>query len=367
MNVGITGQSGFIGYHLTNYLLQKNFNVIPIHKKDFSSVQMLNNALKNCTTVIHLAGMNRGPDKEVHDCNLQLASQLINALEQGNLTPNVLFASSTQEETDTLYGRSKKEATNIFIKWAERNNATFSSLILPNIFGPFCKPNYNSVIATFSYQLTHNQDPIIKIDKPLKLIYVNDLVEQISHFVEMPSKEYRVCLQADKEILVSEILKLLTHFKNLYFENHIFPCLNDSFTTQLFNTFRSYIDPNYFPIKGIVRSDERGNLVETVKEKTGGQMFYSSTKPGKTRGNHYHRRKIERFYVIKGTASIKIRKIGSNDVFEYRVSGDEPAFVDIPIHFTHNITNVGNEDLITLFWTNELFNVQDSDTFPENV
>ena len=182
MNIGITGQSGFIGNHLTNYLTQKSFNVIPINKESFSSYQRLYCKLKNCSTVIHLAGMNRGLDKEVHDCNVYLASQLVNALEQGNLTPNLLFASSTQEEIDNSYGRSKKEATDIFIEWAKRNNATFTSLILPNIFGPFCKPNYNSVIATFCYQLTHNQDPNIQVDKPLKLIYVNDLVEQIYKF-----------------------------------------------------------------------------------------------------------------------------------------------------------------------------------------
>lgn len=367
MNIAITGQTGFIGNHLTNYLTQKGFNLIPINKESFSSSQRLSSKLNDCRTVVHLAGMNRGLDKEVHDCNVYLASQLVNALEQGNLTPHLLFASSTQEEIDNLYGQSKKEATEIFIKWAKRNNATFTSLILPNIFGPFCKPNYNSVIATFCYQLTHNQDPFIQVDKRLKLIYINDLVEQIYKLIETPSKEHRVYLKANEEWLVSEILTLLKHFKKLYFENHIFPSLRDTFAVQLFNTFRSYIDPDYFPIKGKVQSDERGNLVEAVKEKTGGQIFYSSTKPGKTRGNHYHRRKIERFYVIKGLGSIRIRKIGTDNVFEYKVSGDEPAFVDIPIYYTHNITNIGNEDLITLFWTNELFNPQDNDTFPENI
>jgi UDP-2-acetamido-2,6-beta-L-arabino-hexul-4-ose reductase len=367
MNIGITGHSGFIGYHLTNYLLQKTFNINPVDKESFSSPQKLSTALKNCDIIIHLAGMNRGSDKEVHDCNLQLASQLVNALEESNLTPAVIFASSTQEEMDNSYGRSKKEATNLFIDWAIRNNANFTSLLLPNIFGPFCKPYYNSVIATFSYQLTHNQEPVIQIDKPLKLIYINDLVEKIHDVIRKPSKEHRVYLQADTEIRVSEILSLLKEFQKDYLTNHIFPFLCKSFDFNLFNTFRSYIEPDYFPIKGIIQSDERGNLVEAVKEKTGGQMFYSLTRPGKTRGNHYHRRKIERFFVIKGVASIKIRKVGSKEIFEYNLSGEAPSFVDIPIHYAHNITNTGSEDLITLFWTNELFNTQDTDTFSENV
>jgi len=218
MNIAITGQSGFIGNHLTNYLTQKCFNVIPVNKELFSNSQKLSCKLKDCSIVIHLAGMNRGLDKEVHECNVYLASQLVNALEQENITPYLLFASSIQEEIDNVYGRSKKEATDIFVKWAKRNNATFTSLVLPNIFGPFCKPNYNSVIATFCYQLTHYQNPIVQVDKPLKLIYVNDLVEQIYKLIETSSKEHRVYLKADRELLVSEILTLLTHFKELYFE-----------------------------------------------------------------------------------------------------------------------------------------------------
>jgi UDP-2-acetamido-2,6-beta-L-arabino-hexul-4-ose reductase len=367
MNIGITGQSGFIGYHLTNYLLQKSFRVIPINKEDFSSNQRLCKAIENCDVIVHLAGMNRGTDNEVRDQNIQLASQLINALQESNLTPAIIFASSTQEEIDNPYGRSKKEATDLFIDWTTRNKAHFTSLLIPNVFGPFCKPFYNSVIATFCYQLTHGQEPIVKVDRLLKLIYVNNLVEKICEFVEKTPNEHRVNLQTNIEIRVSEILSLLKGYQAEYLGQQVFPLLNQSFELDLFNTFRSYIEPDYFPIKSIQKSDERGTLVEAVKERTGGQMFYSSTKPGKTRGNHYHRRKIERFFVIKGQASLKIRKIGSTKIFEYKIDGDEPSFVDIPLHYTHNITNIGSEDLITLFWANELFNTQDTDTFQEDV
>lgn len=367
MNVGITGQSGFIGYHLAHYLRQKNFSVISINKEDFSNNKKLCEAIKNCDVIVHLAGMNRGSDKEVNDCNIHLASQLINALQDANLKPNVLFASSIQEEMDNAYGRSKKEATDLFVGWALKNKANFTSILIPNVFGPFCKPFYNSVIATFAYQLTHNQEPVIQVDKSLKLIYINDLVEKICELIEEISDQHRVSLQTNIEFRVSEILLLLKGFQKDYLEKQIFPLMNKSFEINLFNTFRSYIEPNYFPVKSIVKSDERGTLVEAVKEKTGGQMFYSLTKPGKTRGNHYHRRKIERFFVLKGQASIKMRKIGSTKIFEYNIVGEEPSFVDIPLHYTHNITNTGKEDLITLFWANELFNTQDTDTFIENV
>jgi UDP-2-acetamido-2,6-beta-L-arabino-hexul-4-ose reductase len=280
MNVGITGQSGFIGYHLTNYMLQKNISIISINKEDFSSSEGLCKAIKNCDVIVHLAGMNRGPDKEVHDCNIQLSSQLISALQESNLTPTIIFASSTQEEIDSPYGRSKKAATNLFMDWAARNKSNFTSLLIPNVFGPFCKPFYNSVIATFCYQLTHNQEPVIQVDRSLKLIYINDLVEKICELVENTSNEHRVNLQTNVEIRVSEILSLLKGFQKDYLEKQVFPSLNKSFELDLFNTFRSYIEPDYFPIRSIIKSDERGNLVEAVKEKTGGQMFYSSTKHG---------------------------------------------------------------------------------------
>ncbi len=369
MRVGITGQSGFIGYHLTNYLSLKKdeLELIPFDKSYFSDTAKLQDFLFKCDVVIHLAGMNRGSDKEVYECNYRLASQLVEALEECRITPYVIFASSIQEEKENSYGRSKKDATNLFIDWAVRNKAKFASLLIPNVFGPFCKPYYNSVVATFCHQLTHGQEPKIEIDAVLRLVFINDLVESIYNVIKAPSNEDRIYPQACAEIRVSEILSKLNVFREIYLENHIIPSLSSHFDVCLFNTFRSYIDPDHFPVRSFPQSDERGDLFEAVKEKTGGQLFYSYTKPRKTRGNHYHRRRIERFFVVKGIASIRLRKIGSNNVVEYRLSGDQPSYVDIPIFYAHNITNVGETDLLTLFWTNELFKKEDPDTYCEVV
>ncbi len=369
MKVGITGQSGFIGYHLANYLSLKKdeLKLVSFDKSFFSDAKKLRDFILECDVVVHLAGMNRGTEEEVYDCNYRLASQLVDAFEECHATPYVIFASSTQEEKETSYGRSKKDATNLFIDWAVRNNAKFTSLITPNVFGSFCKPHYNSVVATFCYQLTHNQEPRIEIDAALRLIYVNDLVEYIYNTMKDPPNEFRVYPQSHAEIRVSEILSKLNEFKEVYLKNNIMPSLDSLFNVCLFNTFRSYIDPDHFPIKSVLQSDERGDLVEVVKEKTGGQIFYSFTKPGKTRGNHYHRRKIERFFVVKGLASLKLRKIGSNQIVEYKLNGDQPSYVDIPIYYTHNIANVGETDLLTLFWANELFKKEDPDTYYEDV
>jgi UDP-2-acetamido-2,6-beta-L-arabino-hexul-4-ose reductase len=367
MKIGITGQSGFIGTHLTYYLKQKNLTVLSINKPAFDDLKLLSETLKQCDVVVHLAGMNRGDTQEIYETNVKLAKVLVNAFEDYQLAPTVFFASSTQEGLDNPYGQSKKDAYNIFMDWAERQNANFTSLVLPNIYGPFCRPFYNSVVATFCYQLSHNQEPVIQVDKSLKLLYINDLVEKIYSIIKEVPREHKLVIKPDDELYVTEILSLLKQFKNSYLKENTFPDLNKPFNLKLFNTFRSYLDPDYFPVKVVIKADARGNLVEAVKAQTGGQIFYSTTKPGVTRGNHYHRRKIERFFILKGTASIKLRRIGSDKIFEYRVDGASPSFVDIPILFTHNITNVGSEELITFFWANELFNPQDSDTYPEAV
>jgi len=348
-------------------LKKDEINIVPFKKDFFSDNRLLQEFLLKCDVIIHLAGMNRGSDEEVYDCNLRLASHLVRSMEECHATPYVIFASSSQEERMTSYGRSKKEATNIFIKWAVKNNAKFTSLIIPNVFGPFCKPNYNSVVATFCYQLTHNQSTQVEIDAVLRLIYVNDLVEYIYNVMNNPPDNFRVYPQPYTDFHVSEVLSKLNEFKDIYLKNHIIPVLKGSFDFCLFNTFRSYIDLNHFPVESILQSDERGDLVEVVKEKTGGQIFYSFTKPGKTRGNHYHRRKIERFFVMNGQASIKLRKIGSNQIIEYGLNGDQPSYVDIPLFYTHNITNIGKTDLLTIFWTNEFFKKENPDTYYEVV
>lgn len=369
MKIGVTGQSGFIGYHLTTLLsLKKDIQVIPFHKSFFDQEEKLGHFLSECDVVVHLAGVNRGSEEDVYQSNIELASKIVKALEKSHAKPHLIFSSSSQEERENAYGRSKKGATDLFIDWAEKNNASFSSLIIPNVFGPFGRPFYNSVIATFCYQLTHGQQPKIDVDKPLKLIYVNDLVEYIYGVIQSCPKEFRLYPQASAEVSVKDLLSSLQQCKEVYFDNNIIPSLNDRFHVCLFNTFRSYIEPNHFPIKSTVQSDERGCLLEIVKEQTGGQAFYSFTKPGKTRGNHYHRRKIERFFVIKGIASLKLRKVGSTTVTEYIIKADvNPAFVDIPLFYTHNITNIGRSELLTIFWTNELLNKDDTDTYPQIV
>lgn len=378
LKIGITGQAGFVGTHLFNTLglHPDKFERIPFEDEYFQDKTKLENFVAQCDAIIHLAAMNRHHDPEViYKTNIGLVKQLIDACEITQSTPHILFSSSTQEERDNLYGKSKKEGREFLEQWADKNNAQFTGLIIPNVFGPFGNPYYNSVVATFCHQLTHNEQPKIEVDGEIKLIYVGELVQQIIEIIEDVATEQmdnvviqQIKLEHTTEIKVSQLLALLESYKANYFSKGEIPSLDSLFKRNLFNTFLCYIDHDaFFPVNLKLNTDDRGSFVETIKLNSGGQVSFSTTVPGITRGNHFHTRKAERFAVIKGLARIDIRKIGTDKVHSFDLDGSQPSFVDMPVWFTHNITNVGNEDLYTIFWINEHFNPEDSDTYFEKV
>jgi UDP-2-acetamido-2,6-beta-L-arabino-hexul-4-ose reductase len=375
IKVGITGQNGFVGTHLYNELGLFSDMIVRIPFEDcfFQDEYELRSFVKQCDVIIHLAAMNRNSDSQmIYNTNITLVKQLIVAMEAEEVIPYVLFSSSTQEECDNLYGKSKREGRKLLKQWAERNNASFTGLVVSNVYGPFGLPNYNSFVATFCYKLTHGEQPKVIQDSKVKLIYVGSLCKHIikkihCHKPNTPLIE-RDEVPYDFEKKVTEILTLLKEYKLTYFDKGYIPELKDKNEINLFNTFRCYIDyDTYFPIKLTQCTDQRGVFVETIKLGTGGQISFSTTVPGITRGNHYHTRKIERFTVIKGKARIQLRKIGNDEVFNFYLDGSEPSYVDMPIWYTHNITNISDEDLYTQFWINEWYDSNDRDTFFENV
>ncbi len=371
INIGITGQAGFIGTHLFNFLgLKKDeVNRIPFQDHFFENESLFNDFVRQCDVIIHLAALNRHNDPQViYDTNVCLVKKLIAALDVTGSKPHLLFSSSTQEEKDNMFGKSKREGRKLLAGWAGRNNAPFTGLIIPNVFGPFGNPYYNSVVATFSYQLNHNEEPKVDIDARLKLIYIGELVEIIWKAIikGYSSEEYQIHHTSEKK--VTEILELLKFYRHTYSEGGTFPVLNNKFELNLFNTFRCYMDiGSHYPRKLDKKTDSRGTFAETVRSGVGGQVSFSTTKPGITRGNHFHTRKIERFAVIKGKAKILLRRIGTDKIISFELDGNEPSYVDMPVWYTHNITNTGNEDLYTIFWINEFFNPDDPDTFFEQV
>jgi UDP-2-acetamido-2,6-beta-L-arabino-hexul-4-ose reductase len=376
IKVGITGQAGFVGTHLFNTLglYPTEFERIPFEDAFFMNESDLRNFVKQCDVIIHLAAMNRHPDPRViYETNLKLVSQLIKAMEAEQVKPYVLFSSSTQEERDNAYGKSKLEGRALLEQWATDHHASFTGLVVPNVYGPFGMPNYNSFIATFCYKLTHGETPQLLQDSDVRLIYVGSLCNHIIERIRTTQKNGSIILEKDEvpydfEKKVTEILGLFELYKTLYFDQGIIPALKDRNEVNLFNTFRCYIDySTHFPVKLMRHEDDRGVFVETIKLGIGGQVSFSTTVQGITRGNHYHSRKIERFTVIKGKARIQLRKIGTDDVINFYLDGSEPSYVDMPVWYSHNITNMGKEELYTQFWINEWYNPEDGDTYFEKV
>lgn len=371
LKIGITGQAGFVGTHLYNTLglHPEEFERIPFNKDYFSDQQQLEKFVKQCDVIVHLAAMNRHNDpKVIYDTNIGLAQKLVNALECTQTKAHVLFSSSTQEERDNEYGKSKKAARELLYNWSQESGGKFTGLIIPNVFGPFGHPNYNSVIATFCHKLAHNETPTIAVDSELKLIYVGELVEVLLSEIRNANSKAEMIVPYTATAKVSEILHVLEKYKSEYQDKGIIPEIHSTFELNLFNTFRCYMDiATHFPVSFVEHTDDRGSFVEIIRLGVGGQVSFSTTIPGITRGNHYHTRKIERFAVIKGKALIQLRRIGTDEVLDFYLDGDAPSYVDMPIWYTHNIKNIGDEVLYTNFWINEFYDPKDPDTYFENV
>jgi UDP-2-acetamido-2,6-beta-L-arabino-hexul-4-ose reductase len=370
IKIGITGSNGFIGWHIcrTIELDTIKFDLIEFNRSWFYDNSNLDSFVSKCNIIVHLAGLNRHSEEtSIHNTNIGLAERLVDSFNRTGFKGQVIFSSSIQEDRNNSFGNSKKAARELFSKWASESGGIFHGLIIPNVFGAFGVPFYNSVISTFCHQLVNNKSPKIEIDATLNLIYIDDLVRKILGLINVETNT-SFTISHTNSYKVSDILDLLYNFKNKYFENGQIPSFKNQFEVNLFNTFRSYFNLNaHFPIKYKNNIDERGNFVEIIRLETGGQVSFSTTKKEITRGNHFHTRKIERFSVIKGKALIQLRKIGTTEVFNYYLSGEEPAYVDMPIWYTHNIKNIGEEELYTMFWINEFYDANDPDTYFEKV
>jgi UDP-2-acetamido-2,6-beta-L-arabino-hexul-4-ose reductase len=371
IKVGITGSKGFVGYHLyqTLALQKKEFSLIEFDRSFFGDDQKLDAFVSSCDVIVHLASLNRHNEPEfIYETNTSLVKNLIASLKRTGSKAHLIFSSSTQEDGDNLYGKSKKECRLLLSEWANQSGGRLTGLIIPNVFGPFGQPNYNSVVATFCYQIARGETPKIDVDKQLKLIYVRDLAQEIVNLIRNYDNTHELIIPFTTEAKVSEVLSVLQFFRKSYQDDGEIPVLVNDFQHKLFNTYRCYMDlANYFPRKFVMHADSRGAFVEIARQGIPGQTSFSTTLPGITRGNHFHTRKIERFAVIKGKALIQLRRIGTEEVFDFYLDGNEPAYVDMPICYTHNIKNIGNEILYTVFWINEPFDANDPDTYFEIV
>jgi UDP-2-acetamido-2,6-beta-L-arabino-hexul-4-ose reductase len=368
---GITGRNGFIGTHVYNVLsLQPDkYELIEIKQTHWDIVDHFYELINSCDAVIHLAGVNRHTNSDfIYDENIRLAELLVNVLYKVKHPIQLIFSSSLQENTDTPYGKAKKKSRALFEKWSKDTGNIFWGCVIPNVFGPFGKPFYNSFVATFCYQLTHQGTPEIQTDAIVPLLYVDDLVAEFEKILQLPVGNAYQEITASKVLKVSDVLLQLQYFTEEYLHKGIIPELQDKFAIQLFNTYRSYIPhEKLFPKMYVEHSDNRGAFVELIRLGIGGQVSFSTTLPGITRGNHFHTRKIERFSVIKGKAKMELKRYGCSEVHTFYLDGANPCYIDIPIWYYHNITNIGEDVLYTIFWISEQYNPDDADTYFEKL
>lgn len=365
--IAITGGSGFIGTHLQFYLheYKSDYEWVLLSTEDFSDEHILKSKISDCDVLVHLAGLNRGDEDKIYDTNIGLMRNILSVCAHMKTIPKIIFLSSSHNVRDTAYGRSKRDCEAMLSAWGEQYRAEVVSIVSPNVFGPFAKPNHNTFVATFCNDIIQGRNSEVNKTARVSLIYVRDVCASIFNLINSTVTESRVPLSG-VEITVLEVYEILKQFYQEYNQG-IIPKLTNELYINLFNTLRSYTYPEWFPVGIDVKRDERGFLFEIVKGHSGGQTFFSETNPGVTRGNHYHTRKIERFCVLAGEACIRLRKLYSSDVIEYNVSGTRPVYIDMPIYYTHSIENVGNTPLHTMFWSNEIFNPNDPDTFIEKV
>ncbi|MEW6314484.1 MAG: NAD-dependent epimerase/dehydratase family protein [Pseudomonadota bacterium] len=365
LKIGITGVAGLIGWHMRAYLhSQPNCETIPADRATFANEQRLDAFVASADAIVHLAGMNRGDDTAIEQTNIALVEALVAACERGRRTPHIVFSSSTHIMGDTAYARSKRECAECFRQWAKRSGGRFTNLILPHVFGEGGKPFYNSVVSTFCHQLANGEASRVVHDGELELVHAQEVAETVLRIIRAGEVgEVRVAGVAMK---VSQLLQKLVQFDAQY-RAQLLPDTMAAIDLRLFNTYRSYLFPHHYPVSLKLHEDNRGALFEAIKTIPGGQCFISTTKPGVTRGNHYHTKKIERFLVLGGSGLIRVRKLFSDEVAEFAVSGTQPQYIDMPVLHTHNITNVGETEMTTLFWSNEIFDPANPDTFPEKV
>ena len=382
----VTGSNGFVGKNTVVALNEaKKYEVITIDRQN--SEEELRQATLKADFIVHLAGVNRPKEaSEFYKGNGGLTEKIVSFLKNENKNTPILITSSTLAEIDNDYGKSKKQSEDALIKYGDECNAKVYIFRLPNLFGKWCKPNYNSAVATFCYNIAHDLD--VWVNDPsieLSLVYIDDVVESIVECIEgwnminlnEINEEVALtttgasCVQIDRyyyevttvyKRTLGNIVDSLKMFRNMR-NSLLIPDLSDGFNKALYSTYLTYLEEDDFSYFLDKKEDNRGWLAELVKSEQFGQMFVSKTHPGITRGNHWHHTKTEKFIVIQGQANIRFRKIDEDKVIEYIVDGEKPQVLDIPPGYTHSIENIGQDEVITLFWSNEMFNPEKPDTY----
>lgn len=365
MHVVVTGSRGFIGRHLMEALARTPGvdHVSGLHRGNFEAEAGA--AISTADVIFHLAGVNRPSDpREFDSGNRGLTSRVCTLAGAGGRRPILVLASSSQAAQENPYGTSKREAENLVEEWSRGGGGRGVVFRIKNVFGKWSRPNYNSVVATFCHNVAHDlplaiSDPARELD----LVFVDDVVAALLDCINSPPAsgfERREIAQSHR-VTLGELARLIQSFRDSR-QSLVLPSFDDAFVRRLYVTYLSYLDGHDFSYPLQQRSDPRGTLAEFMKSPPFGQIFVSRTKPGVTRGNHYHHAKTEKFLVVEGEAIVRFRAIEGTEIIEHRVSGRVFRVVDIPPGYTHSIENIGGGELVTLFWASEVFDPQRPDT-----
>lgn len=365
MKILVTGSNGFIGKNLITQLKNLGYTDIILFDRDHS-IQFLDQICEDVDFVYHLAGVNRPKEQsEFMEGNYGLTEMLISSLRKHRNTCPILMTSSIQAELNNPYGESKRAGEEALLKYGQETDTNIIIYRLPNVFGKWCRPNYNSVIATFCHHIAREQP--ITINDPeaiLNLVYIDDVVKEfVSALNDNPSRRgdyYEV--ECSFKRTLGNIAKLIYSFKNSRIERTV-PDMSDDFAKKLYSTYLSYLPEDDFGYDLQMNIDARGSFTEFIRTPDRGQVSINISKAGITKGNHWHHTKNEKFLVVSGQGVIRFRNVHSSEIMEYFVSGEKLRVIDIPVGYTHNIENLGSTDMVTVMWVNEPFDPNTPDTY----
>ena len=367
MNVLVTGSNGFIGKNLVVRLNELGINVITYTRKN--SIQDLPDLIKKSDFIFHLAGENRPIDKKDFDAvNAGLTASICESIRSLGKKIPILLASSIQAKSDNAYGRSKLRAEMV-IRELESEMGSFVYIYrLPGVFGKWCKSNYNSVIATYCHNISHNLP--IQISDPsfeLNLVYIDDVVEEFVRVMqENQDNKKELSVQPEYSIKLGDVASQIECFRKSR-DSLVSERVGDDFISKLYSTYVSYFSPEQFSYSIPSYADERGMFAEMLKTKDSGQISFFTAKPGVTRGGHYHNSKTEKFLVIQGNARFGFRHVVSDEIHEIITNSKDLKIVETIPGWSHDITNIGNAEMVVMLWANEIFDPDNPDTITYKV
>jgi len=365
----ITGAQGFVGRNLTARLQALGYQQLRLVDRH-TSPQQLTQYVQEAGIIFHLAGENRPKDPQAFITgNVDSLRQILAAIPSSSGRAPIVLASSLQADQDNQYGKSKKTAEDTLIDFGKKHQHPYVIYRFSNIFGKWSRPNYNSVVATFCYNVSRQlpiqiHDPLAKIH----LIYIDDVVDELIRYLEgrVTTIDGILRVLPEYEITVGELANTIQGFQK---ERQQFLISNqlDSLTKKLYATYVSFLDTRHFTYDVAMKLDARGSFSELFKTPTHGQVSVNITKPGITKGNHYHNTKTEKFITVSGQGKIRLRAVGQTEVIEILVDGQHLKIVDIPPGYVHSLINTGTLDLVTIMWASETFNPNIPDTYPMEV